>query len=129
MGRRSIISPRLTASLVGAGHYPQTVTIQAATATRASNGEPIATWANVTGMTNLSAAIAPAGGSEPDTGSGEWSVTSAKILLPAAYPTITVGQRAVDDLGRVWDIQAIDIGPFGEWTNLSVQIVQVGSGA
>lgn len=129
MGRRSIISPRLTASLVAAGHYPQTVTIQAATATRASNGEPIDTWVNVSGMANLSAAIAPAGGSEPDTSVGEWSITSAKILLPAAYPTLAVGQRAVDDLGRTWDIQAIDIGPFGEWTNLSVQIVQVGSGS
>jgi len=129
MGRRSIVSPRLTGQLVAAGHYPQTVTIQGVTLTRDALGEPIETWANVTGLTSLSAAIAPAGGSEPDTGAGEWAITSAKILLPAAYPTISVGQRAVDDLGRTWDIQAVEIGPFGEWTNLSVQIIQVGSGA
>ncbi len=125
MGIRSIVSPRLAADLVGAGHYPQTVTIQAATRTRDSYGDPRPTWANVTGMIALPAAIAPAGGSEPSSSDGTWSVTSTLILVAGVWP-IEAGQRAVGDDGRVWDIQAVDSGPHGGWTNLHCQTVQAG---
>lgn len=126
-GRRAIVSPRLTLTLASAGHYPQTVTIQRATRARDAYGEPIETWAPVSGMTNLAAAIAPAGGSEVATATGVYSDASATILLPGDYPAITPGDRVTDDSGRVWDILAIDIGPHGGWTNLIVRIRTVGA--
>ncbi len=126
MGLRSIVDPRLVGSLASAGHYPQTVTIQAAVRTPDAYGEPVAAWSDRVGLAQLPAAIVPAGGSEPSSGTGVWSITSAKILIAGAYPQIEVADRAVDDAGRVWDIQAVDVGPHGEWTNLAAQIVTVG---
>lgn len=125
--RRLIVSPRLTVTLASAGHYPQTVTIQRATRARDAYGEPIETWAPVSGMANLSAAIAPAGGSEVATATGVYSDASATILLPGDYPSIATDDRVTDDSGRVWDILAIDIGPHGGWTNLIVRIRTVGA--
>ena len=126
-GRRAIVSPRLTLTLASAGHYPQTVTIQRATVARDAYGEPIETWAPIAGMTNLAAAIAPAGGSEVATATGVYSDASATILLPGDYPSIAPDDRVTDDSGRIWDILAIDIGPHGGWTNLIVRIRTVGA--
>ena len=126
-GRRAIVSPRLTLTLSSAGHYPQTVTIQRATRARDAYGEPIETWAPVSGMTNLAAAIAPAGGSEVATATGVYSDASATILLPGDYPAIAPDDRVTDDSGRVWDILAIDSGPHGGGTNLIVRIRTVGA--
>jgi head-tail adaptor len=127
MGLRSIVDPRLTGQLVTAGHYPQTVTIQAGTPARDDYGEPIVTWANVTGLTSLSAAIAPAADSEVATATGVYSDATDTILLPGEYPAITPRHRVTDGAGRVWDILAVDIGPFGEWTNLVGRIRTVGA--
>lgn len=118
-GLRAIVSPRLVASLSGAGHFPQTVTIQRASRVRDAYGEPVETWGTLAGHAALSAAIAPAGGTEIASATGIYADASATILLAGEYAAIATGDRAVDGSGRVWDILAIEIGPHGSaWTNL-----------
>lgn len=129
MGLRSIVDARLTGQLVTAGHYPQTVTVERATRTRDAYGEPVISWTAIAGMTDLAAAIAPASDSEVATATGVYSDATDTILLPAAYPTITAGDRVTDASGRAWDILAVDIGPHDGWTNLIGRIRTVGAPA
>ncbi|HQZ91165.1 MAG TPA: head-tail adaptor protein [Thermomicrobiales bacterium] len=127
MGLRSIVDPRLTASLTTAGHYPQSVTVQRATRIRDAYGEPAETWVAISGMSGIAAAVAPTGGTEVVTATGAFSDATDTILLPGEYPTITADDRVTDVAGRVWDILTIDIGPFGEWTNLACRVRTVGA--
>lgn len=126
-GLRAIVSPRLVASLSGAGHFPQTVTIERATVTRDDYGQPTSTWATLAGHAAIDAQIAPAGGTEIASATGVYTDASATITLAGEYPSIRRADRVTDDSGRSWDILAIDIGPHGGWTRLVVSDRDVGS--
>lgn len=119
---RDIVSPRLFSKL--ANFFPSTVTIQAASEVRAASGQPTKTWAAVTGMTAISALLAPATGGENKTQSGIWTKVTHTIALAGYYPLITTKMRVRDDAtGQVYDILLPMHDGLGTSTRLLCEVV------
>lgn len=101
MGVRDIINPRLMGSL--GAFAPNTVTIQVNTPTRASNGEEIPSWANVSGLVDLTCRIDPAKGREVKREDGKIAIITHEIMIYESQPTITQRHRAIAG-GKTYDI-------------------------
>ena len=90
-----IISPRLFTAL--AAFYPSTCTIQTATETADTTGQPVKSWTNLTGHVSIDCRLSPIGGSERKASNQVYSVATHVIELTGDYPTITPKMRAVID--------------------------------
>ena len=101
-------------------YYPSTCTIQEATYTVDTVGEPQPAWADF--LTDLPCRISPAGGREMKLPDQTYEVASHTINLGGYYPTITVVMRAVID-GATYDILSIEYDGNHFTTRLQAQVV------
>ena len=117
----AVIHPRFLAS-VPAGFFPTRCTIEGSTTTQNAFGEPIATWAAVTGLVDIACAKAPLTASELQAAGYTATDQAWHVALAGAYPTITTAHRAVVD-DEPFDIDAVETDQTSTVTRLRVRSV------
>ena len=113
-----IMHQRVLAAL--ARFYPSTCTIQQATFTADTVGQPQPAWALF--LADIPCRISPAGGREVKAPDQTYDVASHTINLAGYYPMITVVMRAVIS-AVVYDILSIEYDGNHFTTRMQVQIV------
>lgn len=101
----TLISPNMLASI--ALFFPSACTIQTATATQDSHGQPIDSWADESGLVGIACRIAPASGDEVRNPEMTYQADMFTCVLKGNYPTIATTQRAVVD-SVTYDV--VDVG-------------------
>lgn len=122
-----IIHSRLLASLMP-GFYPSLCTIQQATETQDTYGQPILSWANVIGLVNLPCAIAQISTGSPERAErrradGIIEEATHHIAIAGYYATIANKMRAIMG-GVAWDIMGVEHDSHAVMTRLRVGRVQ-----
>ena len=102
--------------------YPDTVNIQAAIVTQDGYGGTVETWADISGLTSLPCAIAPATGGEQKRATMTIVVGSHVISIAGYYNTIAEHDRAVIS-GVNYDILLVRLDSHSKMTSIAVQIV------
>lgn len=121
MNQRGLVHPDMLERL-RANHLPDTATIQEATATLDSYGQPSVTWSAVTGLSDLGCRLAPWSQDQerrlPEMVTTE---TTHVLLLAGHYATITTAMRALVS-GVAYDITAVrhDGNEASTWLGLEV---------
>jgi head-tail adaptor len=111
-----LIHPSLMQELTRT-HYPSRVTLQNATATYDGANEKTETWANIGSLTSIAAYIEPVLGNQEVRRADQTIVTDAyNISLAGYYPTITEGQRIIDDHGKIYNIISASVDDFSTHT-------------
>ena len=117
-----MIHPRFVAA--NRVFFPSLATIEAATTTQDSYGQPVETWAAVPTLTGIGAAKAPLSAQERQAAQFTATDQAWSVLLHGAYPEITTRHRAVID-GAVHDIDAVETDQTGSLTRIRVRTVEV----
>lgn len=121
MNQSGIVHPSLLASI--AAMFPETVTVQAATDGQGTYGEATTTYGNVTGLTNLKAAVAPVLGVDERTGNPRTTtIGDYEVGLQGYYPAITTKHR-LTLWSRPFGIIAVHQSPHTVMTRLTVREV------
>lgn len=118
-----LIHPRMLVGLWG--FYPSTCTIQVATETQDSVGQPIPAWANLAGHVAIPCRIAPierASGWEVKASTQTYTVATWKVALRSYYPAIITKMRAVAG-GVNYNILAVEHDDQETMTVLQVDVV------
>lgn len=121
MHQRGLVHPAMLERL-RANHLPDLCTIQQATATPDSYGQPTVTWAAVLGLSDLGCRLAPWSPEQerrlPEMVQTE---TTHVLLLAGHYAMITTAMRAVVS-GTAYDITAVrhDGNEASTWLGLEV---------
>jgi len=111
----TIVHPNLTTKLTRetGGFFPDTGAVQAKTITN-NQGNPSASWSNVSGLDEIRCAIAAVNANEVRAETHAYSESTHKALLDGSYPTIDatahrflVGSIAYDILGVEHDSQGV----------------------
>jgi len=119
----AVISPRFLTS-IPAGFWPSACDIQVSTPTQDSYGEPVASWADVSGLTEIPCAKAPLSAMELQAAGYTATDQAWHVLLQGAYPAITTAHRAVVDSAN-FDIDAVETDQMSTVTRLRVRSVSV----
>lgn len=124
---RPLIDPRMLGRLTA--FYPAAVTIQQASASLAADGQPIATWSDVSGLAGLAGTVGPVDQSRADraeTRRSDFTEVARRrlISLAGAYPAITSAMRAVVD-GTAYNILGVELDSHAVTTRLYVEAVSV----
>jgi SPP1 family predicted phage head-tail adaptor len=106
-----------------AAFYPSTCAIQERTDTRDALGQPIAEWADVSGMARIACRVAPAKGQEIKAQDQTYVKASHVIALAGHYAGINEAMRAVVG-GQVYDILLVEHDGQGVTTRLQAEIVR-----
>lgn len=123
MGSSPIMHPRLLGALTPR-FYPSSVSIQSYTATRATDGGEVKTWAIEACWSALRCAISGSGGYEVKRADSTIATSSHRIAIAGYYPTIAPKMRAVDnDTGDTFDILSVASDSHIQTTSLVCQIV------
>lgn len=125
---RPLIDPRMLGRL--SRFYPSSVTIQQASTSLAADGQPVASWSDVTGLTGLAGSVGPVDLTRADraeTRRPEFTEVARRrlISLAGAYPTITSAMRAVVDGTDTYNILAVELDSHGVTTRLYGEAVSV----
>lgn len=99
-----------------------TCTIQQSTPAQDSYGEPIDSWANLTGHVSLPCRLGPSGGREIERDIGIISYSTHVIQFGSKYASITTKMRAVVD-GVNYDIERVFHDSRNETTQLWLKVV------
>lgn len=121
MNQRGLVHPDMLERL-RANHLPDTCTIEAATETLDSYGQPSVTWSAVSGLSSLGCRLAPWSQEQERRLPELVTTTTTHVLLLAAhYPAITTEMRAVVS-GVSYDITAVrhDGNEASTWLGLEV---------
>lgn len=103
--------------------FEQRVTIQERVSGQDSYGEPVDTWQDVTGLKDLPCVIFPSGGREVKLENQIYAVSTHKIQLQHAQPSITPAMRAVSG-GVTYDILLVETDPMGLSSKLICEVVR-----
>lgn len=119
------MSPLIPASLMDSLGFlfEQTVTIQQRATGQDAYGQPVETWQDVTGMKNLPCVIFPSGGQEVKRENLTYTVSTHKIQLQHAKPSITPAMRAVSG-GVTYDILLVETDPMGLSSKIICEVVR-----
>lgn len=118
----AIVSPRLLSGMPG--FFPFLATIQSKVDTTDTYGQPVETWADVSGWQEIKAAKAPLSAMERQSAGYTATDQVWGILLMGAYPDITTAHRVVIDLAS-YDIDAVETDQTGSVTRLTVRTVTI----
>jgi len=116
-----IISPRMLQQLPK--FFPSNCTIQSRTDTADTYGQPIPTWANAAGLSNIPCRIAPAKGDERKLADQTYTVGDMTCVLAGNYTAIAEKMRAVVD-AVTYDIVAVDHDDQATTTRLALRLVE-----
>lgn len=117
----TLINPRMLSAL-SPTFYPSSCQIETPTESQDSAGQPIPSWAAVSGMTALACAVAvPGAGQKAEIKRPDGTIVIADFIITlASYrPTITEKMRAVVG-GVTYDIVGVDFDSHQTMTRLVV---------
>ena len=126
--RGAVLHPRFMPEAM-AQFYTSTIAIEAATVVQdPDSGQETPTWAEVSGLGAIPAAVAPltiasVGNGETDTVKQSFVVNAWQVSLNGYYPGIIPTMRARLDDGRVFDIRGVEADSHLQMTRLKMQEV------
>lgn len=123
---RSLVDPRLARTLTETGHYPNRVTIERTAGTRNSVGQIIGTADELAGHIAIPARVErdrTVVADETRLPDRTAFIDRHAIALAGFYPEITTNDEAVDELGRRFNITAVDHDAAHAFTFLRAEVV------
>jgi SPP1 family predicted phage head-tail adaptor len=117
---RELTHPRMMTGL--RNFYPDTCTIQQATANRDGHGQPIDSWDNIAGLVDLPCRVSPLSGREVEKATQEFSSQVVTISLKGAHVISTVNRVLTN--GVTYNIRQVDHDGQGVNTRLIGEVVR-----
>ena len=121
MQQRGLIHPQMM-ERVQPNFYPSRCTIQQATETQDSYGQPMPDWGDLAGMIDLPCRIAPRSTQERRTPAQVYVTATHQVSLAGYYPNIVEAMQSVVD-GVAYNIEGVEHDGNHKTTRLFVSRV------